>query len=199
MYLEQRRLFARLRAAQSRREGVDSIGVDERVLSIVSRAIRSASARNGGGGAIGGRRGRSRMAGPRALRQRRALADAARAVIGRRFRERLDLTSIAREIGTSPFHLARSFHEVTGTTIHSHITVLRLRAALEYLAVEPRAGRAGPRDSAMEPRDSAMEPRVFRPGDSLAFVALEVGFSSHSHFTAAFRRAFGVTPSRARS
>jgi AraC-like DNA-binding protein len=193
MYLEQRRIFARLRAAQGRREGVDSIEVEERVLSLVSRAIRSASVRNGDGGSgVGRRRRGSRTAGPRALRQRQAIADAARALIGRRFRERLDLATIAREIGSSSFHLARSFHEVTGTTVHAHITVLRLRAALEYLALEPRAGRTGP-------RAFAMEPRVFRPGDSLAFVALEVGFSSHSHFTAAFRRAFGVTPSRARS
>jgi AraC-like DNA-binding protein len=192
MYLEQRRIFARLRAAQGRREAVDSIEVEERVLSLVSRAIRGASVRDVGGSGSGRRRRGSRTAGPRALRQRQAIADAARALIGRRFRERLDLATIAREIGSSSFHLARSFHEVTGTTVHAHITVLRLRAALEYLALEPRAGRTGP-------RAFAMEPRVFRPGDSLAFVALEVGFSSHSHFTAAFRRAFGVTPSRARS
>jgi AraC family transcriptional regulator len=31
--------------------------------------------------------------------------------------------------------------------------------------------------------------------DDLTALALEVGFSSHSHFTAAFRRTYGRTPS----
>jgi AraC-like DNA-binding protein len=34
--------------------------------------------------------------------------------------------------------------------------------------------------------------------DDLSTLALEVGFSSHSHFSAAFRRAFGCTPSQFR-
>jgi AraC-like DNA-binding protein len=32
----------------------------------------------------------------------------------------------------------------------------------------------------------------------LTQLALDVGFSSHSHFTSRFRRAFGTTPSRFR-
>ena len=31
--------------------------------------------------------------------------------------------------------------------------------------------------------------------DSLTSLALELGFSSHSHFSAAFRQAYGQTPS----
>jgi AraC-like DNA-binding protein len=34
--------------------------------------------------------------------------------------------------------------------------------------------------------------------DDLTALALDLGFSSHSHFTAAFRRAFGQSPSTAR-
>jgi len=34
--------------------------------------------------------------------------------------------------------------------------------------------------------------------DDLTMLALDTGFSSHSHFTAAFRRAFGCTPSQFR-
>ena len=34
--------------------------------------------------------------------------------------------------------------------------------------------------------------------DDLTGLALELGFSSHSHFSARFRRAFGVSPSRFR-
>jgi len=35
--------------------------------------------------------------------------------------------------------------------------------------------------------------------DDLTSLALDLGFSSHSHFTLAFRRAFGCTPSQFRS
>jgi AraC-like DNA-binding protein len=33
---------------------------------------------------------------------------------------------------------------------------------------------------------------------SLSALALDLGFSTHSHFTAAFRRRFGITPREAR-
>ena len=37
--------------------------------------------------------------------------------------------------------------------------------------------------------------RAADPGADLTDLALDLGYSSHSHFTAAFRKAFGVTPS----
>jgi len=80
------------------------------------------------------------------------------------------LDSLARACGQSPYHLCRVFRIATGNTIHKHLTQLRLRAALDRL------------------------------GDSrhdLVSIALDVGFSSHSHFTFAFRREFGVPPSQA--
>jgi AraC-like DNA-binding protein len=40
--------------------------------------------------------------------------------------------------------------------------------------------------------------RVAEPGSDLTTVALDFGFASHSHFTAAFRRTFGLTPSALR-
>jgi AraC-like DNA-binding protein len=40
----------------------------------------------------------------------------------------------------------------------------------------------------------ALEPLADGAGD-LTRIALDLGFSSHSHFTAAFRRHFGLTPS----
>ncbi len=36
-------------------------------------------------------------------------------------------------------------------------------------------------------------PAIF-PGDDLSALAAELGFSSHSHFTAAFRQAYGRSP-----
>jgi AraC-like DNA-binding protein len=88
-------------------------------------------------------------------------------LLATRFKEPLSLHAIAAAIGCSPFHLCRVFRRATGTTLHAHRTALRLRAALE--AIEG--------------------------GARIVDVALDAGFSSHSHFTSAFQRAFGVAPS----
>jgi AraC family transcriptional regulator len=105
----------------------------------------------------------------RAARRRRSLVDEACRLLGQRFREPLTLADIASSLECSPFHLCRVFRGHTGVTIHRHLTELRLRAALELMEL----------------------------GQDLTSVALETGYSSHSHFTASFRDVFGVTPSRA--
>lgn len=97
--------------------------------------------------------------------------EAARQVIARRYRENLSLSDIAREVETSVFHLSRVFHARTGFSLHAYRTQLRLRAALDRLA-ERHADLTG--------------------------IALDLGFSSHSHFTETFRRTFGRTPSSVR-
>jgi AraC-like DNA-binding protein len=74
-------------------------------------------------------------------------------------------------VGVSVFHLCRVFRSVTGGTIHQHREQLRLRAAL---------------------------PAVMESDDDLLSIGLRLGFSSHSHFTAAFRRRFTITPSALR-
>ena len=84
----------------------------------------------------------------------------------------MTLDLLARRFGVSPFHLCRSFHDVMGRTLHRHLTVLRLRASLEAVAER---------------------------GHDLTLVALDHGFSSHSHFTAAFRREWGMSPSQWRA
>jgi len=97
----------------------------------------------------------------------RAIADACRTLIARHLGEPLSLAQLARAVGVSPFHLARLFQRDSGTTLHAYRHQLRLRTALERVA----------------------------DGEELTRVALELGYTSHSHFTALFRRAFGVTPS----
>ena len=117
-------------------------------------------------------RGRSPVApSPRAIRARRELVDAARSLVAVHYRERPSLADVAGRLRVSPFHLSRAFKEQTGTGLQQHVTQLRLRRALE-LVEDPRC--------------------------SLTEIALDLGFSSHSHFTAAFHRAFAEPPSRAR-
>ena len=78
------------------------------------------------------------------------------------------LDRLGREVSTSIFHLCRTFKRVTGTTVHRYLTELRLRAALDLVAV---------------------------PRSSLASIAADLSFATHSHFSAAFRGAFGEAPS----
>jgi AraC family transcriptional regulator len=82
------------------------------------------------------------------------------------------LAEIARAVHVSPFHLARQFRRHTGSTVHGYRTRLRITLALQRLA-------QGERD--------------------LTRLALELGFASHSHFSAAFRRATGAAPSALRT
>jgi AraC-like DNA-binding protein len=97
--------------------------------------------------------------------------EAAKTYLASRLGERITLDEVARSVHTSPFHLARVFGQRTGVPIHRYLTRLRLRASLERLA------------------DGASD---------LTALALELGFSSQSHFADAFRREFGRTPSGVR-
>jgi AraC family transcriptional regulator len=92
-------------------------------------------------------------------------------LLAARFQEHLTLADIATETNYSPYHLARIFRQQTGQTIHAYLTQIRLRTALDYL-------------------QSDMD---------LTHLALALGFSSHSHFTQAFRQAFGALPSQIRA
>lgn len=96
----------------------------------------------------------------------------ARELLGVHFREPWSLGDLARACGVSSFRLAHLFRRATGSSLHAWRIRLRLHAALEVL------------------RDS--------PGCDLTGLALDLGFSSHSHFSASFRRGFGVTPSELR-
>jgi AraC family transcriptional regulator len=97
--------------------------------------------------------------------------EAAKTFLAARLAEPIALDDVARAVHASPFHLARVFRQRTGVPIHRYLTRLRLRASLERLA------------------DGA---------DDITALALDLGFSSHSHFTSAFRAEFGRTPSEVR-
>jgi AraC family transcriptional regulator len=115
-------------------------------------------------------RRRPRSRGPR-LPSATGLADTAKAWMAPRVAQRLTLARIARAIDCSIFHLCRSFRRATGLSLQNYRDQVRLRLALERL-------EQGERD--------------------LTRLALELGYSSHSHFTAAFHRSFDIPPSTAR-
>jgi AraC family transcriptional regulator len=100
-------------------------------------------------------------------RARRCYTEDVKALLQERFRERLQLDDIARSLYVSPYHLCRTFQEQTGVPIHRYLNRLRLREAMETMA----------------------EREV-----DLSDLALGLGFSSHSHFTAAFRKELGIPP-----
>jgi AraC-like DNA-binding protein len=106
----------------------------------------------------------------------RRAAVAARLLLSARHAEPLTLAGIGTAVGLSAWQLSRAYRATFGVAVHAHLVELRLDAALERL------------------RDGA---------DALSPIAMAVGFSSHSHFTSAFRARFGTTPSahaaRARS
>jgi len=154
-YLRQRLLVEQLTSEPA---AVDALEVEETVLGLLDRAVADAYAvqtrRPSGGTAT------------------RDLAEHARRVLARHFREPITLTALAASLDTSVFHLCRVFRHVCGTSIHQHLTELRVRAAVEPL------------------RDRSID---------LARLAVDLGFSTHSHFTAVFRRRFGRTPSEVRA
>lgn len=98
------------------------------------------------------------------------LADAARTFISAHFARPLTLADIAARLDVSVFHLCRVFQRVTGCTLHEYRNQLRLRWSLEQI--------------------------LARPPHNLVDSALDAGFSSHSHWGAAFRAAFGETPTQ---
>ncbi len=84
-------------------------------------------------------------------------------------KSKVTLSEVASAVHCSPYYLSRIFRAEAKDSLHSYLTRLRLRASLEFLLRFPK--------------------------EPFSEVALEHGFSSHSHFSAAFRREFGVPPS----
>jgi AraC family transcriptional regulator len=83
----------------------------------------------------------------------------------------LSLESLAQESGYSRVHFVRMFRAATGRSPHNYLLNLRIERARELLS---------------------------NPALSLTDIALDCGFSSHSHMTRVFRQFLGVTPSEYR-
>lgn len=103
--------------------------------------------------------------------EHKELTRATQRLLATRFHEPLTLEDIGNILNYSQYHLARIFRQQTGETIHQYLDQLRVRTALEELT-------AGEKD--------------------LTALAYAIGYSSHSHFTHAFKRTFGCLPSSIR-
>ena len=80
----------------------------------------------------------------------------------------LSLQTLANESGYSRVHFVRMFRGATGYSPHNYLLNLRLERARELLK---------------------------NPSMSLIDIALDCGFSSHSHMSRLFHKSVGVTPS----
>jgi AraC-like DNA-binding protein len=98
---------------------------------------------------------------------RRRLADRAKLVLAADPARRWTLAEVAAEVGGSPVYLTQVFQAVEGVPLYRYQLRLRLARALDLL------------------------PHT----DDLTALGFDLGFSSHSHFTAAFRETYGRTPS----
>jgi AraC-like DNA-binding protein len=95
------------------------------------------------------------------------LVDRAKLVLASDLGRRWTLAAVAADVGVSPVYLTQVFQQVEGLPLYRYQLQLRLARALDLLG------------------DNA----------GLTSLALDLGFSSHSHFSAAFKRAYGQTPS----
>jgi AraC-like DNA-binding protein len=97
---------------------------------------------------------------------RQKLVDRAKLAMSADLARRWTLAEIAAEVGVSPVYLTQVFQQVEATPLYRYQLRLRLARGLDLLG---------------EYHD-------------LTALGLDLGFSSHSHFSAAFRQAYGRTP-----
>lgn len=98
------------------------------------------------------------------------LADRTKLVLAGDLSHRWTLAEIAAQVGVSPVYLTQVFQQVEGVPLYRYQLRLRLARALDLLGEY----------------------------DDLSQLGLDLGFSSHSHFSAAFQQAYGRSPSEFR-
>jgi AraC-like DNA-binding protein len=104
---------------------------------------------------------------PRSTYGRRKLVERTKLVLMRDVARRWTLGEIAAEVGVSRMYLAQVFPEHEGIPLYRYHLQLRLARALDRLP----------------------------DCNDLTGLALDLGFSSHSHFTSRFRKQYGKSPS----
>lgn len=84
--------------------------------------------------------------------------------------DKIALSEVAQRVGLNPVYLSQMFAKAEGVPLYRYARSLRLSAALNQLA----------------------------SSKDITSLALDQGFSSHSHFTAVFSKSFHQTPSTVR-
>lgn len=102
---------------------------------------------------------------------KRKLVDRAKLVLMADPGRRWTLAAIGKEVGCSPVYLTQLFQQVEGMPLYRYQLRLRLAKAMQDLGKY----------------------------DDLTMLALDLGFSSHSHFSTMFRATYGDIPSAFRS
>ena len=101
---------------------------------------------------------------------RQRLVDRVKLVLASDLARRWTLAEIAAEVRGSPVYLTQVFQQVEGLPLYRYQLRLRLARALDLIARY----------------------------DDLTALSLDLGFSSHSHFSASFRQMYGRSPSEFR-
>jgi AraC-like DNA-binding protein len=96
----------------------------------------------------------------------------AKDIVDARFREPLDVPSLARAAYLSPAHFSREFRRAFGETPHQYLLTRRLERAAAMLRNTDR---------------------------SVADICLTVGLRSVGSFTTSFRRVYGISPTAYRA
>jgi AraC family transcriptional regulator len=104
---------------------------------------------------------------PKATQSKRRLANRVKLLLASDLSRRWTLADIAAQIGGSAVYLTQVFQQVEGLPLYRYHLRLRLARALDLM------------------------PQY----DDLSALAVDLGFHSHSHFTAAFKQAYGRSPS----
>ena len=105
------------------------------------------------------------------MNEQGALVEAAKRALASNLDRNVSVRELSRSMRCTPWRLCRAFRRFTGQTITSYRHALRMQVAVE---------------------------RLQQSDTDLTELALELGYSSHSHFTHVFRRHLGITPSGVR-
>ena len=104
---------------------------------------------------------------PAASAVRQRLVNRTKLVLASDLTRRWTLAEIAAEVGHSPVYLTQIFQQVEGVPLYRYQMQLRLARSLDLLSQY----------------------------DDLTSLSLDLGFNSHSHFSTAFKQAYGRSPS----
>ena len=138
---------------QAAANGASDVRLDEVGLEMAARFVEVVS-------------GQKRSPVEASARDRRRAVEVA-LWLDERSHEPIDLETIAKEAGSSPFHFLRLFSKVLGVSPHQYVVRSRLRRAARLLLEDTRP---------------------------ITEIAFEVGFGDLSNFVRTFRRAAGASP-----